>query len=214
MKSTSNSTWSDYVRAWEFAGNSYYDTKANESLGTSFVYGIMDFVTGSRSGKTALQANSTGYPAVNKNNLFSNPVISNQFSMSFWYTRTTTGDGHMFVSPINGASSGQLYVNSTIPVSYWGCYNNFSLQFSTIPITVGSLYHVCFTVDNYDYKLYINGVLVLTQTMTKLYSNNVITLLGNDNSSPAYNPLGKFESIYQWQRVLTPTEIIGIFNQG
>ena len=217
MQSTSSSTWSDYVRQWEFVGNSYYDTKANEFLGNSSI--PMGFVTGTRSGKTAIQANiniitggaSTIFESQRRQfNIFPNPVATNQFSMSYWYT---SGTG-LYPSIWDGGVNGDIIYVYSQNGNLWSAYIGATIYGSTASIVTNTLYHVCFTVDNYNYKLYINGSLILSKTLTRLYSTAPITMLGNFPTSPAYNPLGKFESIYQWARTLTATEITEIYNQG
>lgn len=187
------------VRQWDFINDSLVDTVSGTLIAKGSLATFVDGYKGNR----AIYSNS------NTNTiLFATPVTNIDISISFWYT--TTG----VISPLTGVviDGRNGIAPLCIIIPYFGeiYYTWFP---STIQASINTTYHICVVKSNLTAKIYINGVLVLTNTSSFSNSTYHIRGLGSFVEDPAYGAKGTYEKIRKYNRGLTDTEVLSLYNE-
>ncbi len=140
------------------------------------------------------------------------PIYSDKMTMEAWINTTTTKDGNAILGWGNNRNEvDQLQFRTS--GGYLGLWfndgNGEGISYTDHAVNVGQWVHVAATKNGQTYKLYINGTLVLTQTVTS--SPDVNTLhIGNVeryNTLQGYYFDGDINDIRVWNEELTQSEI-------
>jgi hypothetical protein len=135
--------------------------------------------------------------------------ITNTITISAWINGTYTGNHHV-VRKLNDTSQGVIYL---LRVNGSGilqpALNNgtpYTIFNSTNSLQNNTWYHVAFTYDGNNVKIFINGVLDSTTS----YTGNIVTsgnVLRIGRGDPADYFNGTIDNVKIWDRALTAEEI-------
>ncbi len=214
-----------------------YKNLLNDSVGTTngTAYGTLSYTN---PGKSGASYNFNGSSYIDLGNTALN-FGTNSFSLSLWFNPTSGNVLQMMISKAfwGGSISGfylnleNRYNSNQRAIAFGmnsGGYYSTNATTSGFSYTVGSWNHVSVTWDSSakSLKIYLNGVL----TTTSLVQGSAVSGIGNiSNSSYAgligayidsngssktlyYN--GKMDSIATWNKVLSSTEVIQLYNNG
>jgi hypothetical protein len=142
--------------------------------------------------------------------------ILTTFSAESWFKAngTPTNGFHPIFQKEGGYSGGAVYGLRAVPSNTFYamiCYNALTTGqntlYSTTTLTNGVWYHVATTFDstNYNWKIYINGVLENSATLTaNPFQNSSVISIGRGD---ARYTNGDIRNLRLYNKVLTPDEI-------
>jgi hypothetical protein len=193
------------VGYWPFCGNAN-DASGNGNNGT--VNGPI--LTTDRFGN----ANSA-YSFDGVNDLISTPRAHlGTFSTSAWIQASNTTCNKPILDAYNG--SWELYSdcqNGQLSFIMWNNlgYTYYSTNFN---LNVNTWIHVACVYTSSQIKVYVNGVLITTQTTTPVLPiSGTLNIGASISGSPQYFA-GKLDDIGIWNRALTANEIQQLYTQG
>jgi len=142
------------------------------------------------------------------------PSVTNTYSISGWFTLNDLTSNSWFIS---GQSSSNpypdLYYNSgETKFQYRANPSETGVKSTTTPL-IGTFYHIVIIGDNYNRKIYVNGILEQNWTSAYLPTFNNDLKFGErgDGSGSLF---GKLDEVGIWDKVLTQTEINTLYNSG
>lgn len=194
--------------------NTWYDMSGNENHG-ELINGV---------GYNAANGGSLVFDGVN-DYIYISPSPSNilrTLTMECWFKSNGSPGGaggyHVMFQKEGGFSGGAVYGLRANDNSYFYamiCYDDLSasqnqLQ-STTNITNGVWYHIASTFDsNYNWKLFINGVLDKSTTLTAVpFQNNSQINIGTGDNRYTN---GNISSVKIYNRALTAAEVLQNYN--
>jgi Concanavalin A-like lectin/glucanases superfamily len=150
-------------------------------------------------------------------------IKNNTFSMSFWLNVNTwqaNSTEYYFLAKHSGVGAAQIgfhtYIyKSAITMRYlngngsdWG----FTSTNTYILPNAGTWFHVAYTVNSTENKMYINGVLVDTQVAKPMGLDTSDLYIGKDPiGGGSYCP-GKIDDVAFYNRTLTQSEITNLYH--
>jgi hypothetical protein len=131
---------------------------------------------------------------------------SSNFSISAWFTKSTT-DSSRLLSTENPEGNFRISINGSGALSIqFGDYLNHTINDT-------NWHHLVYTYENRSEKIYVDGVLITTNTdaSTEVLNYGSPFTIGA-KAAPSYDKWnGKIDDIGVWNRVLTPQEITNIY---
>lgn len=179
--------------------------------------------TGKINGSASFNGNGSTYLSRNGSFLSPNGARQSQYSVSLWVK--TTND-IFIVNSVTGNNWGggtitlDLLDGQIFPSVWWGgVENNEFDRFASGPdLRDGNWHHCAFTWDAYgDLIAYVDGVETgRIASAGNLANVNVNNLSFNSNADGTYlvGQSGQIDEVGIWNRVLTPTEITALYNNG
>lgn len=135
---------------------------------------------------------------------------SQAFTVSVWFTADNTTNSGRLLSTENSEGNFRITKSGagTINVQY-GDY------ISPPAVTNATWHHLVYTFDNQSEKVYIDNVLVSTNTDTSTETLNYGApfTIGAKAASAFDKWLGKIDDVKIYNRALVPSEISVLFNQ-
>jgi hypothetical protein len=142
-------------------------------------------------------------------------------SSIFQFTRTQAFTVSVWFTADAVTSSGRL-LSTESPEGHFriGKYdlNNIAVQYGdyiTQTVTNNDWHHLVYTYNNRSEKVYMDGVLVQTNTdaSTEALNYNAPFTIGAKASSAFDKWAGKIDDVKVYNRALLPNEVLGLFNQ-
>ena len=203
------------------------ENNANDSLGNynGIASGGVGYTTG-KSGNAWYFNGANGYITLPDNFKLSDSG-ANAFSISLWcYMTDTTSAGHgLFTNFMQNAGVyyGWMlwyYQNNLYFSRYDGTSTGNTLTYTSIPMN--AWYNIVVTRKNGSTKLYVNNVLVASDTSTNntAYLTTHYPLLGARQSyiTPNYDwfleATSKIDEVSLWNKELTSTGVTDLYNAG
>ena len=142
--------------------------------------------------------------AINLNSAIS---LTGNRSVNFWFTWRTSG------IYLGGATGGVYYPYILSQTQVYLKTSGVNNTIITIPtLQVGVFYNMCITGDGTTVSVYINGTLEGTGTDI---SNITLDTIANTKSPTTFGANGNMSNTAIWtSTVLSPSEVIEIYNQG
>ena len=144
------------------------------------------------------------------------------FSVSFWYKSSTNpgdydflldqrsnqnyGDGFYILN--HGSHSNKIYVAIATGTS------SETTFMSTTEISTGNWYHIILTWDGSNGKIYINGSLETTQSISSRRNNSVGMVIGSRYSANERYLAGRMDEVAIWNEAITAAEVTALYNSG
>ncbi|GIZ10245.1 hypothetical protein FUMI01_29690 [Flavobacterium sp. UMI-01] len=171
---------------------------------------------------TFSQCSTLDFDGIDDNITFKNnvDVSSGPFSIEVWIksgavkTSTQTIISKRFANNLNSGYDLRL-VNNKISFNW----NDSGSIVSPYNINTSRWYHVAVTFDGTEYKLYIDGILVKTQTGVSPTINTAECIVGgmDQNLTPPFRPINYFEGwldeLRVWNTTLNKDQIHQMMNQ-
>jgi hypothetical protein len=189
--------------SYPLVGTSWYDLTENSNNGV-----LINGVTYNSSVKGHLGFNgSNQYVSVSGNTNI--PVGNSNYTIGVWFSADTLGDkglvGWGNYGTTNEVNAFRLTSNGL--TNYWWT-NDLSV---TTTITPGNWYYAVATFDGTTRSIYVNGVLVGSDTPTGHNVPNSTNLtIGVTNSTEYFD--GSIADVQIFDRAITPTEILQNYN--
>ena len=194
----SGTTWSDT------SGNGNTPTLYNGATFSTDFGGIIGFDG----------TNDFGETSTNSTNIISTLTMESWFKAN----GTPAGGFHVMFQKEGGFSGGSVYGLRAVPSNTFYamiCYDaqvaSQNLLYSTTTLTNGVWYYVASTFDSsYNWKIYINGVLENSSTLSAVPFQNSATINVGRGDSRYTN--GNIASVRVYNRALSSSEILQNYN--
>lgn len=207
---------SGLISWYSFSGNP--NDSSGHSLNGSITGGVS--LTTDRFGNpnsSYLFDGSTGFISVPSNSLLN---LSNSYSISGWFnTSSISGSQRTIISQSKTTSQGGLCLNLDNLQNYdvWGDntdVNGVHSINSNFTPSINTWYNSVETYDGTWLRIYVNGQIKDSTQYTINLSNNLhILTIGSQNVTGTTDYwVGKLDDIGVWNRGLTSTEVLGLYN--
>ncbi|PWT96570.1 MAG: hypothetical protein C5B52_15435 [Bacteroidetes bacterium] len=207
FKTSKNKYTSGLIAYYPF-NNNINDESGNNNNGTA--YG--GTFTSDRKGNANSAYHFSGSNYILINNSFSLSSISDSFSVSAWIYNEGQGVSLICKSPYNGTSMQfRVYVDSKIFFANY--HKSADFDFTLNPTSEWK--HIVITSDGTTAKYYLNGVLTSSISLTDATNagdNSSDLYIGADTHGVVEFYNGSLDEIRIYNRVLTESEIVGIYN--
>lgn len=186
------------LRAYNFNGNSVDSKSGYNGSDNSISY---DVAYGKIGQGAHFGGNSGSYIQAPSTNL---PLGNSPFSVAVVFK--TTGDGMAFygfggTNPYGARNAFGVWAGGKLYFSGFGADLN-----SGVTVNDGTQRSAVVTYDGSTLKLYINGSLVASQSISLVVQSTDLYIGKTSQNSDYYN--GDMDMLYFWDRVLTPSEVL------
>ena len=208
----------------QYIGDNFYKPTTNDALGTNNGTAQGGLTYGLGKVGTAFQFNGS-------NSLVSLPTNSmkftGDFSYSFWVNLASLGGYPTLISNYRNAGGDYGYIirmNPSGKLEFWGfatSTNSFAMA-SLTTFNTNTWYHVSVTKSASSVKIYVNGVLNITNSVGVpiTYFSTMYPSIGalynwNGSSSADFVSNGsKIDAIGIWNKELSASEVTELYNSG
>lgn len=142
------------------------------------------------------------------------PIPITNFSISVWLNSNEYDRGVVLLNAIPdlGFVLEFLYQNSTLSFEVIQAYEVYNII--TVPIAINQWHHIVATCDNDLIKLFVDGVLIASESGPIGTQSNEILSAGFDHVAYDYFYNGDMDDIRIYNRVLMESEILELYHEG
>lgn len=154
------------------------------------------------------QDRAVTFPASDRRITLSNPITSDQTSVSFW-ANNSAGTGFKVLLGSNDNNVNHFTLNNGNTIFYASTTENYINTGQVLPSN--EWVHITLVRDGNNAKYYLNGNLIIDVSDARLFSVNPLQVFGN-NTGGAFSFQGGLDEVRIYDRVLTDEEVQNLYN--